>query len=142
MSIDFYCMGIIYLYIGLMFLLLGVGVVGIWFRIRKKPFKYWWLIPYSLLYVIFAQCLTGTAYIAYDDVADPNYMNYKGWVLEDFILNDIKRLIIWLGIGAVLFLIIKKGPGNLKLIIQCVICTLATLAVSATLLMMIGAMMA
>lgn len=141
MSIELYCMGTLYLCMGLAVFLLCFGAVGLWFKIRKKPFKFQWLIPYipySLLYLVLSPCFTFTAFIAYDDLADPNYYHYKDWELVDFILYDIKRFIIWLCIGAVLFLLIKKGPGTLKLVIHCAIGTLAALAVLATLLMMVG----
>ena len=129
MSIDNYCMGVIYFYIGLMLLFLCMGVVGIWNKIRQKPFKYGWIIPYSLLYLISAQILTFTAYIAYDDPADPNYMHYKGWGLKDFVLNDIRRFVIWLFIGVILFIILKKGNPKIKLAIRCIIGILAVLVV-------------
>ena len=143
MSIDFYCIGIIYFYNGLRVLLLCIGAVGLWYKIRKRPFKFDWLmpyIPYSILYLISSPIFTFTAYMAYDDMADPNYHIYKDWGLADFILSDIKRFIIWLCIGAVLFFIMKKGPRDLKIAIHCVIGTLAALAVLATLLMMVSVM--
>lgn len=99
-----------------------------------KPFKYWWIIPYSLLYLLSAQMLTFTAYIAYDDPADPNYMHYKDWELKDFILSDIKRLVIWLFIGVILFLILKKGTKKINLALRCIIGILAVLAVLALIL--------
>lgn len=129
MSIDSYCMGVIYFYIGLMLLFLCMGVVEIGYKIRQKPFKHWWVIPYSLLYLISAQILTFTAYIAYDDPADPNYMHYKDWGLKDFILNDIKRFAIWLFIGVILFIILKKGTPKINLAIRCIIGVLAVLVV-------------
>lgn len=129
MSIDNYCRGVIYFYIGLMLLFLCMGVVGIWYKIRQKPFKNGWIIPYSLLYSVSAQILTFTAYIAYDDPADPNYMHYKDWGLKDFVVNDIRRFAIWLFIGVLLFLILKKGNQKINLAIKCFIGVLAVLVV-------------
>ena len=134
MSINIYCVGIICFYIGLTLLFLCIGIVGIWNQIHQNPFKYWWIIPYSLLYLLSAQMLTFTAYIAYDDPADPNYMHYKDWELKDFILSDIKRLVIWLFIGVILFLILKKGTKKINLALRCIIGILAVLAVLALIL--------
>lgn len=134
MSIESYCRGVIHFYIGLMLLFLCIGVVGIWYKIRKRPFKYWWIIPYSLLYLYSAQILTFTAYLAYDDPSDPNYKHYKGWELKDFILSDIKWFAIWLFIGALLLLVSKKGSKKINFALHCIIGVLGALAVLVILL--------
>jgi len=106
MSIETYTTTIIYLYIGLFLFFILIGVADIWNRIWKKTLKYWWgIIPCSIFYLISATFSTFIASIAYDDPADPNYEKYENWELHDFILHDIKTLIIWLFIGILLYLV-------------------------------------
>lgn len=119
MSIEMYVTSVIYLYIGLFSLAVVMGMVAIWRRIRKKTLKCWWLIPCSMLYLIFAICITFTAYIAYDDPADPNYSIFKNWGLHDFILNDIKMLAIWAFIGALLYLVFEGKKGIKPIRVGC-----------------------
>jgi len=108
MNIETYATVIVYFYIGIFFLLIPVGIVSLWKRIRRKTAKCWWLIPYSMLYLLFAIFGTFTAYIAYDDLSDPNYRTYEGWELHDFVLNDIKRFILWLLIGVLLYFLFGR----------------------------------
>ena len=44
----------------------------------------------------------------YDDPTEPGYTTFKNWRLYDFILNDIRMLIIWLFIGALLYIVVKR----------------------------------
>ena len=126
-----YVTSVIYLYMGLFLLAVVMGIVAIWRRIRKKTLKCWWIIPCSMLYLIFTTFNTFSAYIAYDDPADPNYSIYKDWGLHDFILNDIKMLAIWVFIGALLFLVFerKKGNKSIKAICSALLIFLAVLLV-------------
>ena len=73
-----------------------------------------------MLYSIFAAVSTSTAYIAYDDLADPNYPKFKDWKLLDFVLNDIKMLALWLFIGVVLYLIFGRKECKKAIKIGCV----------------------
>lgn len=114
MSVETYATIMLNLYLGLFLLSVFVGVLAIWKWIRKKAFRYWPLIPYATFYTIFAEFHTFIAYIAYDDPADPNYNIYKNWGLSDFILNDLKALIIGLFIGALLYLYLVRGRGGAK----------------------------
>lgn len=108
MSVETYTTMITRLYMGLFFVSVLMSIVGIWHRIRKKTLKHWWMIPYSIIYPIFAVCSTITAYIAYDDPSDPNFRTYKNWELRDFAFNDLKMLVIWLAVGVLLYLIFRK----------------------------------
>ncbi|MBD5479471.1 MAG: hypothetical protein HDR14_09295 [Lachnospiraceae bacterium] len=108
MSIETYADIMMKFYMGLFLLSVFAGVIAIWSKIRKKTLKYWWLIPCTILYSIVAVFNVFIASIAYDDPADPNYRIYKNWELKDFILNDIKVLIIWLFIVAVLYLVWRR----------------------------------
>lgn len=108
MSIEAYADTMIYFHMGLFLLLIIIGLVAIWNRIRKKTLKHWWIIPYAVCYSISAAFGTFTAFIAYDDPADPNYGTYAGWKLCDFISNDIKRFIIWFVIGVLLYFIFER----------------------------------
>lgn len=108
MSIETYATVMTRFYTGLFLLFILAGIVAIWKRIRKKPLKFSCLIPCSIFYSIFAFTGTATAYIAYDDIADPNYRIFKNWKLQDFVFNDIKMLIIWLFIGALVYWIFGR----------------------------------
>lgn len=119
MSIEMYVTGVIYLYIGLFLLAVVMGIAAIWRKIRRKTLKCWWLIPCSMLYLIFTISITFTAYIAYDDPADPNYSTYKDWGLREFILNDIKMLAIWAFIGALLYLVFEGKKCNKSIRVGC-----------------------
>ena len=121
MSIEMYAEIIIRVYAGLFLLSVLAAAVGIWKRIRKKTFKFWWTIPCSMLYSIFAAVSTSTAYIAYDDIADPNYPKFKDWKLLDFVLNDIKMLALWLFIGVVLCLIFARKECRKSIKIGCAV---------------------
>ncbi|MDE5801774.1 MAG: hypothetical protein K2I22_02525 [Lachnospiraceae bacterium] len=108
MSIETYADIMMKFYMGLFLLSVFAGAAAIRRKIRKKTLKYWWLIPCTILYSIVAVFNVFIAFIAYDDPADPNYRIYKNWELKDFILNDIKVLIIWLFIVAVLYLVLRR----------------------------------
>lgn len=114
MSIELYTTIVVWFYAALFLLCTVIGGVRIWKRIRKRTVKYGWIIPCAMFYLISAAIGTLTALIAYDDPADPNYGIFGGWELHDFVLNDIKRLFIWLFIGALLyFLFERKKCGKL-----------------------------
>ena len=113
MSIEVYTTFIIRFYGGVLLLVLFLGAVEIWNRIRKKTRKYWLgIIPCSIFYLISAVFSTFVAYIAYDDPSDPNYALYENWGLQDFILHDIRTLLLWLFIGILLYLVL--GRKNTK----------------------------
>lgn len=108
MSIETYADIMMKFYMGLFLLSVFAGAAAIWSKIRKKTLKYWWLIPCTILYSIVAVFNVFTAYIAYDDPADHNYRIYRNWELKDFILNDIKVLLIWVFIVAALYLVLRR----------------------------------
>ena len=124
-----------YFYVGLFLLSILTGIVAIWMRIRKKPLKFSWVIPCSILYSIFAFTGTATAYIAYDDIADPNYWIFKNWNLQDFVFNDIKMLIIWLFISALVYWVLgrKERKRSIKIGFAAVVIVLIILFVALTL---------
>lgn len=109
MSIDTYTRTVVWFYIGVLLLFVLAGVVEIWNKIRKKPLRYWWgITPCAIFYSLSALVSTSVASIAYDDISDPNYMRYAGWELSDFILHDVKTLIIWLLISLTAYFVSKS----------------------------------
>ena len=109
MSIETYVANILRLYMELFLACILISIVEVWNRIRKKPLKYWWgIIPCSMLYLFSAAISTFVAYVAYDDPSHPQYDKFKNWGLNDFILHDIKTLIIWLLIGLTLYFASKS----------------------------------
>ena len=109
MSIEAYTTFIIRLYGGLLLLVIFLGAIETWNRIRKKTRKYWLgIIPCSILYLISAVFSTFIASIAYDDPSDPNYALYENWGLQDFIIHDIRTFIVWLFIGTLLYLVFGR----------------------------------
>ncbi|MDE7223770.1 MAG: hypothetical protein K2O34_08340 [Acetatifactor sp.] len=130
MSIETYANTMICLYGGLFLLAIFMGGVMIWRGIRKKPLKLKWLIFYFCLtfYSVFASYGIFIPYIAYDDSADPNYGIFKNWTLHNFILNDIKMLIIWLFIGVLFYVVLTRIEYG-KFIKKGLIVLLAVLAV-------------
>ncbi len=52
--------------------------------------------------------------LGYDDITDPNYEAYKDWNVHRFILSDVIRLFIWLGIGILYYFTFIKGNRLLK----------------------------
>ncbi len=114
MSIETYTAIVIRFYIGLFLFLVFAGIAALYKKIRKKPVRCWWLIPYSMIYSIFALFSTFIAAIAYDDPADPNYRRYQNWELHDFIFNDMKMLMIWLLIGESLYFLFERKHLKIK----------------------------
>lgn len=109
MSIDTYTRTAVWFYIGVFLLFALAGVVEIRNKIRKKQSRYWWgIAPCAILYSLSAFVSTSVASIAYDDISDPNYMRYAGWELSDFILHDVKTLIIWLLVGLTVYFVSKS----------------------------------
>lgn len=108
MNIESYTTFTMYFYAGLFLLFTFIGIVWIIVGIRKKTFRYWWIVPCSMFYAVFALFSTCIAYMAYDDPSDPNYRIYEGWNLQNFIFNDIKMFVIWLLAIGLLFLFYKK----------------------------------
>ena len=115
MSIDIYANVMLYFFLGLFLLSILAGFVVFVQRIRGKEItKHWLVIPILILYSFGAQFNTFTPYIAYDDLADPNYRIYQNWELHNFILNDIIFLIIWLCIGVLLYLLLNWYRKSIK----------------------------
>ena len=113
MSIETYTTNMVFFYLGLLFLFVLAGIIVlIWSGIRKKTLKCRWIIPYSILYLVYALFSASTAGIAYDDIADPNYWRYEGWKLYDFVLNDVRKIAIWLLIGVLLYFVFERKETN------------------------------
>lgn len=109
MSIEAYGRIMCIFYIGLFLVSVLVGIIAVGYTIlRKKPLKYGWIIPCITVYSIFALCNTFVPSIAYDDVSHPNYSNYENWQHFNFILNDIKMLLIWLIIGILIYFVFRR----------------------------------
>ena len=122
MSIETYTTFIIRFYSGLLLLVLLLDAVKTWNRIRKKTRKYWLgIFPCSILYLITAIFSTFIASMAYDDPSDPNYARYENWGLQDFILHDIRTLLLWLFIGILLYLILGRRTTKKSIKIGCTI---------------------
>lgn len=120
MSIETYAAIMNALYIGLFLLFVFSGIVLTWDRIRKNTLRYWWIFPCSIFYVVSALFSTFTAYIAHDDPADPNFRRYENWGLKDFVLHDIKTLIIWLLIGAALHFVFDRRECKKVIKVGCI----------------------
>lgn len=113
MDIKSYMGNMICLYLGLLLLFVLAGIIVLIWGIWKKTIKFRWIIiPYSIVYLFFALFSTTIAGIAYDDFADPNYWRYEGWKLHDFVLNDVRKITIWLLIGALLYFVFERKETN------------------------------
>ena len=112
MSIETYANTMIYFFLALFLLSVLADVIVILSIIRKRPLKYWRIMVWSTLYALFAMYNTSIAYIAYDDPSDPNFLRYENWNLHDFVVSDIKMLIFWLFLGALIYLISEKVNGK------------------------------
>lgn len=110
--IEAYSMIMTYFYMGLFLFSVLMGLFAVWNRIRKRRFKYWWLVPCLAVYSLVALCNTFVAYLAYDDISHPNYGRYAHWGLCNFILNDAGMLAAWLLVGAGLFYLVKRKEGK------------------------------
>lgn len=109
MSIDSYASFMLdYFFKGLFLLSVLAGMVAIVMKVRKKTVKCWWLIPCISVYSIVAAYNLFFPYIAYDDVADPNYWKFNNWGLRDFILNDCKMLLLFLVVMLLLYFVGKR----------------------------------
>ena len=130
MSIETYVAIILRLYMELFLICILIGIIEALNRIRKKPLKYWWgILPCFMLYLFSAAISTFVAYVAYDDISHPNYGRYENWKLNDFILHDIKTLIIWLFIGLLLYFA-SKSKGIKKILKKrCIVVLIGLLAV-------------
>ncbi len=102
MSIETYATIVVDFYLIAFLALALTGVARLWMGIRRKSFGRWWRIPYAMLYSLFAAFSTFIPFIAYNDLADPNYVRYKGWELNDFLIHDGKVLAIGLTVGILL----------------------------------------
>ncbi len=112
MSIETYANTMIYFFLALFLLSVLADVIVILSIIRKRPLKYWRIMVWSTLYALFAMYNTSIACIAYDDPSDPNFWRYENWNLHDFVVSDIKMLIFWLFLGALIYLISEKANGK------------------------------
>lgn len=119
MTIETYSTFMTYLYSVLFLLSILFGIFDLIRRICKKDLKCWWAAPWAILYFFFAIFGTFGPYNAYDDVSNPDYWRYKDWKLHNFILNNIKILIIWLLIGAFFYFIFDRKSSRKSLKIGC-----------------------
>lgn len=108
MSIETYTAIVIRVYIILFLCLIPIGILKLLRGIQKKSLKYWWVIPHSMIYSIFAVFSTFIASMAYNDPADPNYSAYESWELGDFVFHDIKMLAVWLLVGILFYFVFEK----------------------------------
>ena len=109
MSIEEYTRIVFYFYLGIFLFSVLIGFIEILRRLWKKTSKFWLgIVPCAIFYSFSAALSTFSASIAYDDIADPNYMKYKDWGLTDFILHDIKTFFIWLFISILLYFVFGR----------------------------------
>lgn len=104
MNIETYGWIMCIIFTGLFAVSVLAGIIALGYNIvKRKPLKYGWIIPCVIVYSVFALFNTFVPSIAYDDISHPNYSRYEGWSLPDFILNDIKMLLLWVFIGIFLY---------------------------------------
>lgn len=119
MSIERYTLFMACFHGGLFFFLIVVGVVEFFIRIRKRILKFWWVTPCAISYSQWTTMLTLKVYMVHDDVSHPDYWKYMDWRLRDFVFLNIKILIIWLLIGALLYFLFEKSHINDMIKVVC-----------------------
>lgn len=89
-------------------------ITGIIYAVHKKTLKYTWIFLCIAGFSFFTAFVHLIVLIAYEDIGGPNYEAYKDWNVYHFILSDVKRLIIWLGIGILNYLVFMKQNKLVK----------------------------
>lgn len=80
----------------------------------KKTRKYAWIFVCAAGFCFFTAFRHIIILNGYDDITDPTYEAYKDWDIYRFILSDLIRLFIWLGIGVLYYITFIKGNKLLK----------------------------
>lgn len=118
-SIETYTSSVMFLLLGLFLVSVLIWPIVIYKRIKnkEKTVKFDWIVPYLIIYSVFAQINVISAAISYDDIASPGYQKYANWKLHQFIFNDIRLLLIFLLSGVLFnFIFNRVGKKELKTI--------------------------
>ncbi|MBQ9990627.1 MAG: hypothetical protein IJP31_06775 [Lachnospiraceae bacterium] len=111
-------------------------IVGIAYCLYKKSLQKWWIFALITGFSGFEGMRHGMIGIAYDDISDPNYGTYGGWTLTDFIVSDIRHLLVWAVIAFICYLGFEKRK-KLPLVIGHIICGFSSVATIFILVMML-----
>ncbi len=82
--------------------------------IWKRTRKYVWIFGCIAGFCFFTAFRHMIILIGYADITDPTYEEYKDWNIYRFILSDIRRLFIWLGIGILYYIAFIRQNKLLK----------------------------
>ena len=89
-------------------------ISGITHALCKRTLKYVWIFGCIAGFCFFTAVRHIIVLMGYDDITDPTYEAYKNWNVYRFILSDMIRLFIWLGIGILNYMAFIKGNKLLK----------------------------
>lgn len=123
--------------IGVMFGYVGVVVsivAGVLCAVYKRTRKYAWIFGCAGGFCFFTALRHIIILLGYADITDPTYEAYKDWNVYRFILSDIIRLFIWLGIGILIYIAFIKRNRLVKYLF--ILCASIFLIFMALLLMM------
>ena len=89
---------------------------------NHKTFRYIWLPVCVMGFCVctaFVHLFILSIFIlsTYDDVGGPSYDTYKDWGIYDFIWSDVKRLVLWVGIGILNYLAFIRQKRIFKYLI-------------------------
>lgn len=76
--------------------------------------KYAWMFGCIAGFCFFTVFCHISVLLGYEDITDPSYEVYKNWNIYRFILSDITRLFIWVGIGMLYYIAFIKRNKSLK----------------------------
>ena len=94
---------------------------------NHKTFRYIWLPVCVMGFCVCTAFIHLLILIAYDDVGGPNYDAYKDWGIYDFIWSDVRRLVLWVGIGILNYLAFIRQKRIFKYLIFAGVCVLLVL---------------
>ena len=93
-------------------------VAGIIWSVWRKTLRDIWFFLCVQGFCFFTALVHVIILIAYDDISDPNYEAYADWTLYRFVLSDLRRLMLWLGIGILCyFAFVRKNKWIRRLCI-------------------------
>lgn len=89
-------------------------IIGIVYAAYKNTLKYTWIFGCIAGFCIFTAYFYMHVLLVYDDISHPSYEAYKNWNIQKFIVSDVKRFFIWLGIGILNYLVFVKQNKLIK----------------------------
>lgn len=89
-------------------------ITGIIYSLYKKTLKYTWIFGCIAGFCFFTAIAHIHVLVVYEDISHPGYEVYKNWNVQYFILSDVKRLIIWLGVGILNYFVFIKQNRLIK----------------------------